>query len=123
MWWLKKMRNEKPIIDDTFLDLHRECYHKTTLNMPKTRYFTRSTMNHNHDDHKKTVGEELFEVYLRRRTPEDLDPDEHHEKRVRTKSAGEELYEIHLRRSKGIDIDKEFETEDVLQAVDVKHKK
>lgn len=107
-----------------FLDLHRERDHKNSspLNMPQTRYFTRSTMNHNHVDHKKTIGEELFEVYLRRRTPEDSDLDDH-EKRVRTKSVGEELYEIHLRRSKGIDIDKEFETEDSHQVADVKHKK
>lgn len=92
--------------------------------MPQTRYFTRSAMNHTHEDHKKTIGEELFEVYLRRRTPEEArDYDEqHHERRLRTKSIGEELYEIHLRRSKGIELDKDIETSNVHQMEDVQHK-
>jgi hypothetical protein len=91
--------------------------------MPQTRYFTRSAMNHMHEDHKKTIGEELFEVYLRRRTPDEAsDHDEHHERRLRTKSIGEELYEIHLRRSKGIELDKDIETPNAHQTEDVQHK-
>jgi hypothetical protein len=80
-------------------------------------------MNHDHEDHKKTIGEELFEVYLRRRTSEDSDLEGHHERRVRTKSVGEELFEVHLRRSKGINPDNDLETENIHTSEEVEDKK
>ena len=49
---------------------------------------------------KKTIGEELWLIHLKRHitTPEDYDVP----KRKRTKSIGEELYQIHLKRSQGV---------------------
>ena len=55
-------------------------------------------------DPKKTIGEELFLVYLKRRLPEeeeeDLDVEPH--RRVRSRSIGQELYDVHLKRSEGM---------------------
>jgi|EP00979_Chaetoceros_neogracilis_P008274 hypothetical protein len=59
------------------------------------------------NDCKKTIGEELFLVYLKRRLPEeeeeDLDLEPH--RRVRSRSIGQELYEVHLKRSQGMEED------------------
>lgn len=75
--------------------------------MPEYRYNTRSKTNNHHIDHKKTVGEELFEVYLRRSKPEgdESNNEGHIKNRERVKSIGEELFDIHLKRSRGIELD------------------
>jgi len=63
-------------------------------------------MNTN-NDHKMTIGEELFLIYLKRRLPEEEeeDHDVEPERRVRSRSIGQELYEVHLKRSQGIELD------------------
>lgn len=63
---------------------------------------TMTSMN----NHKRTIGEELFLIYLKRRSPEEEEEDrdiEHHtEVRKRSKSIGEELFGVHLKRSQGL---------------------
>ena len=63
-------------------------------------------MNTN-NDHKMTIGEELFLIYLKRRLPEEEeeDHDVEPERRVRSRSIGQELYEVHLKRSQGMEQD------------------
>ena len=55
------------------------------------------------NEDKKTVGEELWLIHLKRHTPtlEDYDVP----KRKRAKSIGQELYQIHLKRSQGVSFD------------------
>lgn len=56
-----------------------------------------------HNREKKTIGEELFLIYLKRRSPEDVEEEQEEErptKRRATASIGEELYLIHLKRSR-----------------------
>jgi hypothetical protein len=67
-------------------------------------------MNATDQQKAPTVGEELWNVHLRRQnevetTEEDFD----HSPRKRTHSVGEELWGIHIKRSRGIDlsVDKE----------------
>lgn len=53
---------------------------------------------------KRSIGEELFLVHLKRKSPEDdeedHDEEEKHVRRRVGKSIGEELYQIHLKRSR-----------------------
>lgn len=55
------------------------------------------------NERKKTAGEELWLIHLKRHipSPEDYDVP----KRKRTRSIGEELYQIHLKRSRGVSFD------------------
>lgn len=63
--------------------------------------------NHVEDDssvqeNKRTVGEELFLVHLKRKAPKDEEEDYDEEppiERKRKSSIGEELYQVHLKRS------------------------
>jgi hypothetical protein len=53
-----------------------------------------------HNSKRRTIGEELFLVYLKRRSPADEEEDEEPPtERRRKMSIGEELFNIHLKRS------------------------
>ena len=62
---------------------------------------------------KKTIGEELWLIHLKRYhpTPEDLDTPPP-KSRTRSKSIGEELYEVHLKRCKGLCFDTDTDKSD-----------
>ena len=63
----------------------------------------------NRENRKKTIGEELWLVYLKRYhpTPEDVDLPERRTKRKKT--IGQELYEVHLKRCQGLSCDCDYD--------------
>ena len=83
--------------------------------------------------HKRTAGEELFLVYLKRRAMEDIEDDieveEHHCARKRSRSIGQELYEVHLKRSQGmnpnedLDMDCPVKTQNTVEIVEGQQEK
>lgn len=77
--------------------------------MSEYGYNTRSKTSNNHMSHKKTIGEELYQVHLRRKTAERVDSSDnkHDTARKGTKSIGEELFHIHLKRSQGLEFDQD----------------
>eukprot|EP01083_Nonionella_stella_P017809 49892_1 len=65
----------------------------------------------NKENKRKTIGEELWLVHLKRyqASPEDFDivsP-----RRKRSKSIGEELYEVHLKRCHGLDLGCDYDSD------------
>ena len=75
-------------------------------------------MSSNNSKNKRTIGEELYLVYLKRRTPEEEDLDEEHHHRKRSRSIGEELYSIHLKRSHdtGLELERGSEGQKIEEA-------
>ena len=51
---------------------------------------------------KRTIGEELYLIHLKRQSEREEEYDGDEIPRKRSRSIGEELYEIHLRRSQGL---------------------
>lgn len=64
-------------------------------------------MNTNDNNRKRTVGEELYLVYLKRSQGQEEEEEEEVEpiRRRRKISIGEELYSVHLKRSQGLPLD------------------
>ena len=60
---------------------------------------------------KRTPGEELYLVHLRRLREEEDDHD-HLPRKRRSSSVGEELWEIHKRRSQGMEGDSDRDTDE-----------
>ena len=56
----------------------------------------------NKDNKKKTIGEELWLVHLKRYRINPEDYDTIPPKRKRSKSIGQELYDVHLKRCQGL---------------------
>mmetsp|Transcript_13233 Transcript_13233/g.19292 ORF Transcript_13233/g.19292 Transcript_13233/m.19292 type:complete len:101 (+) Transcript_13233:19-321(+) len=62
-----------------------------------------TTADFNKDNKRKfSIGEELYQIYLKRRIVEEEERDEVPvTKRKRSRSIGDELYAVHLKRSQG----------------------
>eukprot|EP01083_Nonionella_stella_P105901 304911_1 len=67
----------------------------------------KNTIKTNSNNRKRTVGEELYLVYLKRSQGQEDEDEEQVEpiRRRRKISIGEELYSVHLRRSQGLALD------------------